>query len=240
MRLRRARSGLVLRVHPDRALRFACLLSSSARSSEEENKLESLVSRESSFLFNNLILLAACFTVLWGTLFPVLSEYVQGTKVTVGAPFYNRVNMPIGLFLLFLTGIGPLLAWRSTSLRRFGGTLFCRSIAMGVAAVALMIGGRAAVERWGRYAVDAVLAGDVYAGGGCDHGDFGGVSARGEGGADADGQESAGVDGAADAAQYAAVWRVHGSLRHRGDVYRDCRAERSTRIASRRWALATR
>jgi len=84
---------------------------------KSENKLESLVSRESSFLFNNLILLVACFTVLWGTLFPVLSEYVQGSKVTVGAPFYNRVNIPIGLFLLFLTGIGPLLAWRSTSLR---------------------------------------------------------------------------------------------------------------------------
>jgi len=84
---------------------------------KSENKLESLVSRESSFLFNNLILLVACFVVLWGTLFPVLSEYVQGSKVTVGAPFYNRVNIPVGLFLLFLTGIGPLLAWRSTSLR---------------------------------------------------------------------------------------------------------------------------
>ena len=84
---------------------------------KSENKLDSLVSRESSFLFNNMILLAACFTVLWGTLFPVLTEYVHGSKVTVGAPFYNRVNIPIGLFLLFLTGIGPLLAWRSTSLR---------------------------------------------------------------------------------------------------------------------------
>jgi cytochrome c-type biogenesis protein CcmF len=82
-----------------------------------ENKLESLVSRESSFLFNNLVLLAACFTVLWGTLFPILSEYVQGNKVTVGAPFYNRVAVPIGLFLLFLTAIGPLLAWRSSSFK---------------------------------------------------------------------------------------------------------------------------
>jgi len=82
-----------------------------------EHRLDSLVSRESSFLFNNLLLLAACFTVLWGTLFPILSEWVQGTKVTVGAPFYNRVGVPIGLFLLFLTGIGPVLAWRSTSLR---------------------------------------------------------------------------------------------------------------------------
>ncbi|HEX3375169.1 MAG TPA: cytochrome c-type biogenesis CcmF C-terminal domain-containing protein [Edaphobacter sp.] len=105
---------------------------------KSENRLESLVSRESSFLFNNLILLAACFTVLWGTLFPVLSEYVQGTKVTMGAPFYNRVNLPIGLFLLFLTGIGPLLAWRSTSLRSIRRNFVLPSIAMGVALVVLL------------------------------------------------------------------------------------------------------
>src|SRR5437899_2519717 len=105
---------------------------------ETENRFESVVSRESSFLFNNLILLAACFTVLWGTLFPVLSEYVQGTKVTMGAPFYNRVNLPIGLFLLFLTGIGPLLAWRSTSLRSIRRNFILPSIAMGVALVVLL------------------------------------------------------------------------------------------------------
>src|ERR1700676_4045674 len=80
-----------------------------------EHKLESLVSRESSFLFNNLLLLVACFTVLWGTLFPVLSEWVQGTKVTVGPPFFNRVNVPVALLLLLLTAVGPLLAWRRTS-----------------------------------------------------------------------------------------------------------------------------
>jgi cytochrome c-type biogenesis protein CcmF len=82
-----------------------------------EHRLESLASRESSFLFNNLLLLTACFTILWGTLFPILSEAIEGSKVTVGAPFYNRVGLPVGLLLLFLTGIGPLLAWRSTSLR---------------------------------------------------------------------------------------------------------------------------
>jgi cytochrome c-type biogenesis protein CcmF len=81
-----------------------------------ENHLESLVSRESSFLFNNLLLLVSCFAVLWGTLFPVISEAVTGSKVTVGAPFFNRVNVPIGMFLLLLTGIGPLLAWRKSSL----------------------------------------------------------------------------------------------------------------------------
>ena len=81
-----------------------------------EHKLESLVSRESSFLFNNLLLLVACFTVLWGTLFPVLSEWVQGNKVTVGPPFFNRVNIPVALLLLLLTALGPLLAWRRTSI----------------------------------------------------------------------------------------------------------------------------
>ena len=108
---------------------------------KSENRLESLVSRESSFLFNNMVLLAACFTVLWGTLFPVLSEYVQGTKVTVGAPFYNRVNLPIGLFLLMLTGLGPLLAWRSTSLRTIRRNFVLPGIAVAVSAAGLMIGG---------------------------------------------------------------------------------------------------
>src|SRR5437868_12722219 len=80
-----------------------------------EHRLESLLSRESSFLFQNLVLLASCFAILWGTLFPVLSEWIQGHKVTVGPPFFNRVNIPIAMFLLLLTGVGPLLAWRSTS-----------------------------------------------------------------------------------------------------------------------------
>ncbi|CAN5774844.1 heme lyase CcmF/NrfE family subunit [soil metagenome] len=108
---------------------------------KSENRLESLVSRESSFLFNNLVLLAACFTVLWGTLFPVLSEYVQGSKVTVGAPFYNRVNIPIGLFLLFLTGIGPLLAWRSTSIRSIRRNFVLPGIAMGVTLIVCLVVG---------------------------------------------------------------------------------------------------
>ncbi|MGA7554803.1 MAG: heme lyase CcmF/NrfE family subunit [Candidatus Acidiferrales bacterium] len=80
-----------------------------------DNQLDSLVSRESSFLFNNLILLAACFAVLWGTLFPVFSEWVEGSKISVGPPFFNKVMIPIALFLLMLTGVGPLLAWRKTS-----------------------------------------------------------------------------------------------------------------------------
>jgi cytochrome c-type biogenesis protein CcmF len=80
-----------------------------------ENQMGSIVSRESSFLFNNLVLLVSCFAVLWGTMFPVLSEWWNGNKITVGAPFFNRVNVPIAIFLLFLTGVGPLLAWRKAS-----------------------------------------------------------------------------------------------------------------------------
>jgi cytochrome c-type biogenesis protein CcmF len=80
-----------------------------------DNQLDSMLSRESSFLFNNLILLVACVAVLAGTLFPVLSEAVRGSKISVGPPFFNRVNIPIAMFLLFLTGVGPLLAWRKTS-----------------------------------------------------------------------------------------------------------------------------
>ena len=108
---------------------------------KSDQHLESLVSRESSFLFNNLVLLVACFVILWGTLFPILSEYVQGSKVTVGAPFYNRVAIPIGLFLLFLTGVGPLLPWRATSLRAIRRNFVVPSIALwGTAIVCMAVG----------------------------------------------------------------------------------------------------
>jgi cytochrome c-type biogenesis protein CcmF len=94
---------------------------------KSENQLDSIVSRESSFLFNNLILLVSCVAVLSGTLFPVFSEWVSGSRISVGTPFFNKVNIPIGLLLMFLTGVGPLLAWRKTSLdslkRNFGWPL---------------------------------------------------------------------------------------------------------------------
>jgi cytochrome c-type biogenesis protein CcmF len=83
---------------------------------KSESQLESVVSRESSFLFNNLILLASCFAVLWGTLFPKISEYFTNNKISLDFDWYNRLMVPIGLFLLFLTGVGPLFAWRRTSL----------------------------------------------------------------------------------------------------------------------------
>lgn len=81
------------------------------------SELDSFVSRESSFLLNNLALIGACFAILWGTIFPVISELVKGTKITVSAPYFNEINVPIGIFLLFLTGAGPLFAWRRTSVQ---------------------------------------------------------------------------------------------------------------------------
>jgi len=80
-----------------------------------ENELDSLLSRESTFLFNNLILVGAAFAIFWGTIFPLVSEAVRGTKITVGPPFYNQIMIPIGLALLLLTAICPLISWRKAS-----------------------------------------------------------------------------------------------------------------------------
>ena len=103
---------------------------------KSENQLDSIISRESSFLFNNLILLVSCVAVLSGTLFPVFSEWVSGSRISVGTPFFNKVNIPIGLLLLALTGLGPLLAWRKTSTeslkRNFAGPLIASLIAAAV------------------------------------------------------------------------------------------------------------
>ena len=99
---------------------------------KSENVLDSMVSRESSFLFNNLLFLVACIAVLSGTLFPVFSEWFTSNRISVGAPFFNKVMIPIGLAILFLTGVGPLLAWRKTSMdslkRNFGWPLLVGAI----------------------------------------------------------------------------------------------------------------
>ena len=82
---------------------------------EAKANLESMVSREAAFLYNNVVLVGIAFSVLWGTLFPIITEAVRGEKITVGPPFFNAVNVPLGLTLLLLTGIGPLIAWRRAS-----------------------------------------------------------------------------------------------------------------------------
>ena len=106
-----------------------------------ETRLESMVSREASFLFNNLLFVGIAFSVLWGTLFPILSELVQGTKVTVGPPFFNQVNIPLGLALLALTGIGPLIAWRRASLPNLRRQFAVPVTVGGFAALVLLVGG---------------------------------------------------------------------------------------------------
>jgi cytochrome c-type biogenesis protein CcmF len=80
------------------------------------NELDSWVSREAAFMMNNWILVFSAFFVLFATMFPTLSEAVTGERKTVGPPFFNQWMLPIGLTLLLLTGIGPLLAWRKSTL----------------------------------------------------------------------------------------------------------------------------
>ena len=84
-----------------------------------EQRMRSFLSREASFLLNNLLFVSICFATFWGTVFPILSEWVTGEKITVSTPFFNQVNLPLGLALLILTGICPLIAWRKSSLKNF-------------------------------------------------------------------------------------------------------------------------
>jgi cytochrome c-type biogenesis protein CcmF len=78
-------------------------------------ELDSMLSRETTFLANNVVLVVIAFTVFLGTMFPVLAEAVRGVKVSVGAPFFNKVTVPLAYLLLLLMGIGPLIAWRRAS-----------------------------------------------------------------------------------------------------------------------------
>src|SRR5919108_469113 len=103
-------------------------------------RLESPVSREATFLYNNLLLVAFCLTILWGVLYPILTEALRGEPITVGPPYYNFFLKAFGLPLLLLMGIGPLVAWRRASLRSLGRTFAWP------AAIALVV----EVERDGR------------------------------------------------------------------------------------------
>ncbi|HKV55484.1 MAG TPA: heme lyase CcmF/NrfE family subunit [Candidatus Binataceae bacterium] len=98
------------------AVLYTALLVSRVRQLRSEAEFESYLSREAAFLFNNLVLVGIAFAVFWGTLFPVLSEAVRGVKITVGPPFFDKVNAPLALALVFLMGVGPLIAWRRSSL----------------------------------------------------------------------------------------------------------------------------
>jgi cytochrome c-type biogenesis protein CcmF len=104
-------------------------------------RLESLVSREATFLYNNLLLVALCLTVLWGVAFPLLSEAVRGQRVTVARPYYDFFLRIFGLPLLLLMGIGPLVAWRRASLRALGRTFVGPAlVALGAGIVLVALG----------------------------------------------------------------------------------------------------
>ncbi len=106
-----------------------------------ESRLESFVSREAAFLANNLVFVAACFAVFWGTMFPLISEGFTGNKISVGPPFFNRVNIPLGLLLLALLGIGPVIAWRKATARNLKRN-FVLPVGVGLAvAGVLAVGG---------------------------------------------------------------------------------------------------
>ncbi|MGH7567692.1 MAG: heme lyase CcmF/NrfE family subunit [Gemmatimonadales bacterium] len=126
-----------------------------------EARLESMVSREASFLFNNLMFVGIAFSVLWGTLFPILSEWVQGTKVTVGPPFFNLVNVPLGLALLALTGIGPLIAWRRASVPNLKRQFAAPVTAGGLMALALLTAGMRDGYALVAFALGAFVTGTV-------------------------------------------------------------------------------
>jgi cytochrome c-type biogenesis protein CcmF len=108
-----------------------------------KTRLESLVSREATFLYNNLLLVALSLTILWGVVYPLLSEAVTGEAASVSKPYYNFFLHSFGLPLLLLMGIGPLVAWRRASLRALGRTFLwplAAAIAAGIALLALGAG----------------------------------------------------------------------------------------------------
>ncbi len=115
---------------------------------KSNNELDSIVSRESSFLFNNLILVGAAFATFWGTMFPLISEAIKGEKVTVGPPFFNQVNIPIGLILLLLIGICPLIAWKKASINNFKRNFLIPFIVSIIGGIALMPIGTGHLFAW--------------------------------------------------------------------------------------------
>jgi cytochrome c-type biogenesis protein CcmF len=114
------------------------LVVSRAPSLRSEHRLDSLASREAVFLLNNLVLVALCFVVFWGTFFPLISEAVTGTKASVGPPWFDRYIVPLALILVLLSGIGPVIAWKratAANLRRNLG----RPALVGVLAVTALV-----------------------------------------------------------------------------------------------------
>ena len=123
------------------AVLYTGLLLFRVKSLRTPAEFESYLSREAAFLFNNLVLVGIAFAVFWGTLFPVLSEAVRGVKITVGPPFFDKVNAPLALALVFLMGVGPLIAWRRSSLDTVAKTFAAPVIFGAVTGICAFIAG---------------------------------------------------------------------------------------------------
>src|SRR6266498_368626 len=125
-------------------------------------RLESLLSREAIFLYNNLLLVALCLTILWGVVFPILSDAVRGEQITVSAPYYNFFLRIFGLPLLVLMGIGPLVAWRRASLRSLGRTfLWPAGAALAVGIVLFVLGAGSSKAGLVAYTFSAFVLGSI-------------------------------------------------------------------------------
>jgi cytochrome c-type biogenesis protein CcmF len=125
-------------------------------------RLESLVSREATFLYNNLLLVALCLTILWGVAWPILSEAVRGESVVVGRPYYDFFLRVFGLPLLLLMGIGPLVAWRRASLRSVGATFaWPAGFALLVGVALLALGAGSSIPGLIAYTFSAFVLGSI-------------------------------------------------------------------------------
>ena len=125
-------------------------------------RMESLISREASFLYNNLLLVALCLTILWGVVFPILSDAVRGEQITVSAPYYNFFLRIFGLPLLLLMGIGPLVAWRRASLRSLGRSFaWPAALALLIGAVLLALGAGSSKAGLVAYTFSAFVLGSI-------------------------------------------------------------------------------
>lgn len=133
---------------------------------KSDNRLDALVSRESAFLANNVLFVAAAFTVLWGTIYPILAEVATGVRLSVGPAFFNTVFAPIGLAIVALTGIGPLVSWRRMSKGALGRLVRIPVVAGVIVALGLAAGGvrsAGALLAFGLCAFTAVAIGGEFA-----------------------------------------------------------------------------
>src|SRR6185369_717017 len=106
-----------------------------------ENEFESALSREASFLLNNLILLGIVFATFWGSIFPLVTEALKGAKITVGPPYFDKVDGPLFLVLIALMGIGPLMPWRRASPAMLKRNFAIPGFLAAIATIILLIGG---------------------------------------------------------------------------------------------------